>query len=88
MGCLPIQSAPILAGIPAELCGCSPLPPAGVLFLICAADYTHLTKGGIHWFQFLYYFSSFWGGWGWGGRRRCAVALLRCRSALVHRLPA
>lgn len=36
----------------------------GVLFLICAADYTHLTKGGIHWFQFLYYFSSFWGQFG------------------------
>lgn len=40
---------------------------AGVLFLICAADYTHLTAGGIHWFQFLYYFSSFWGGWRQGG---------------------
>ena len=26
-----------------------PCPPAGVLFLICAADYTHLLKGGIKW---------------------------------------
>lgn len=35
------------------------------LFLICAADYHGLTTpGGIHWFQFLYYFSSFWGQFG------------------------
>lgn len=25
-----------------------------MLFLICAADYDHLTAGGIKWFQFLY----------------------------------
>eukprot|EP00898_Chlorokybus_atmophyticus_P004917 jgi/Chlat1/5426/Chrsp35S05231 len=37
-----------------------------VLFTICAAAYHHLLKPGspIHWFQFMYYFSSFWGQWG------------------------
>jgi len=36
-----------------------------ILFLICAADYDGLTTpGGIHAFQFLYYFSSFWGQFG------------------------
>lgn len=39
----------------------------GVLFIICAADYSHLTGGNqsaLHWFQFLYFFSSFWGQFG------------------------
>ena len=37
----------------------------GFLFLMCAVFYTDLTKpGNIHWFQFLYYFSSFWGQFG------------------------
>lgn len=36
-----------------------------VLFLICAVAYHHLvTPRGIHWFQFLYFFSSFWGQFG------------------------
>ena len=39
----------------------------GLLFIICAADYKHLTSGNttaLHWFQFLYFFSSFWGQFG------------------------
>ncbi|KAG2495268.1 hypothetical protein HYH03_006541 [Edaphochlamys debaryana] len=36
-----------------------------VLFLICAVQYNELIKPQwIHAFQFLYYFSSFWGQWG------------------------
>ena len=35
-----------------------------VLFLICAADYNNLKNSAIHWFQFLYFFSSFWGQFG------------------------
>lgn len=36
-----------------------------VLFLICAVAYHQLvTPKGIHWFQFLYFFSSFWGQFG------------------------
>ncbi len=35
------------------------------LFLVCAIAYKPLTKpSGIHWFQFLYFFSSFWGQFG------------------------
>lgn len=35
------------------------------LFLACAVAYSPLTKpSGIHWFQFLYFFSSFWGQFG------------------------
>ncbi len=35
------------------------------LFLACAVAYKPLTKpAGIHWFQFLYFFSSFWGQFG------------------------
>ncbi|KAA6426474.1 MAG: proton phosphate symporter [Trebouxia sp. A1-2] len=36
-----------------------------VLFLVCAIAYKPLTHpSGIHWFQFLYFFSSFWGQFG------------------------
>ncbi len=36
-----------------------------VLFLVCAIAYKPLTQpSGIHWFQFLYFFSSFWGQFG------------------------
>lgn len=35
------------------------------LFLVCAIAYKPLTQpSGIHWFQFLYFFSSFWGQFG------------------------
>ena len=35
------------------------------LFLACAVAYHPLTRpSGIHWFQFLYFFSSFWGQFG------------------------
>ena len=34
------------------------------LFYVSAAAYHPLTsKGGIHTFQFIYFFSSFWGQW-------------------------
>lgn len=36
-----------------------------ILFLVCAIAYKPLTQpSGIHWFQFLYFFSSFWGQFG------------------------
>jgi hypothetical protein len=35
-----------------------------ILFIICAADYDHLIAGGLHWFQALYFLSSFWGQFG------------------------
>lgn len=36
-----------------------------VLFLVCAVAYKQLVAPkGIHWFQFLYFFSSFWGQFG------------------------
>ena len=47
-----------------------PVPhrPQFVLFLPCAAAYYQLTDpnspNNIHWFQFLYFFSSFWGQFG------------------------
>ena len=36
----------------------------GILFIICYADYSHLSAGGIRWFQFLYFFSTLWGQFG------------------------
>ena len=38
-----------------------PLAQVAAIFLCVAAAYPELVKpSGIHWFQFLYYFSSFW----------------------------
>ena len=55
-----------------------------VLFLVCAGAYNSLITDHIHVFQFLYFFSSFWGQFGeraaWGGALLSALGRLRMQG--------
>jgi hypothetical protein len=53
----------------------APVPnQVAAIFLCVAAAYPELVKpSGIHWFQFLYYFSSFWALFGSHTTSLCAA---------------